>query len=129
MIEPAALPRLTGRPERAAVLSSGTSLRIDWDLDLRQGATAPANGSALQPKADSPGVSRRQRIVYQITATGQEYFAREMTDVSPSAWEDEDEVRAHASRGLHDLAGHRGGRPGHPAAVRRKADAGRRGLL
>jgi formate hydrogenlyase transcriptional activator len=41
--------------ERAAVLSSGTSLRIDWDLDLRQGATAPANGSALQPKADSPG--------------------------------------------------------------------------
>ena len=34
--------------ERAAVLTSGTSLRIDWDLDLRQGATAAVNGSASQ---------------------------------------------------------------------------------
>jgi transcriptional regulator with GAF, ATPase, and Fis domain len=41
--------------ERAVVLSTGTSLRIDWDLDLREGATAPANGSALQQKATPPG--------------------------------------------------------------------------
>jgi DNA-binding PadR family transcriptional regulator len=38
----------------------------------------------------SPGVSRRQRIVYQITPAGSEYFASRITDVGPSAWEDED---------------------------------------
>ncbi len=40
--------------ERAAVLTSGTSLRIDWDLDHRQGTTAAVNGSESAAKSDSP---------------------------------------------------------------------------
>jgi formate hydrogenlyase transcriptional activator len=40
--------------ERAAVLTSGTLLRIDWNLDLRQEATAAVNGNASQPQSDSP---------------------------------------------------------------------------
>jgi DNA-binding PadR family transcriptional regulator len=37
----------------------------------------------------SPGVSRRQRIVYQITPAGTEYFASAVADSGPAAWEDE----------------------------------------
>ncbi len=47
-------------------------------------------GLVTEVATDSPGVSRRQRIVYQITPAGPEYFAGKITDVGPSAWEDED---------------------------------------
>jgi len=40
--------------ERAALLTSGTSLRIDWDLDPRQGATAAGNGSASRAAPEAP---------------------------------------------------------------------------
>jgi hypothetical protein len=34
-------------------------------------------------------VSRRQRIVYQITPAGKKFFRDEITDSGPSAWEDD----------------------------------------
>jgi DNA-binding PadR family transcriptional regulator len=34
-------------------------------------------------------VSRRQRIVYQITPAGIEFFTSEITEAGPTAWEDE----------------------------------------
>jgi DNA-binding PadR family transcriptional regulator len=34
-------------------------------------------------------VSRRQRIVYQITPAGRQYFGEEITDDGPAAWEDD----------------------------------------
>ena len=34
-------------------------------------------------------VSRRPRIVYQLTATGQDEFVRLMSEVGPTAWEDD----------------------------------------
>jgi len=34
-------------------------------------------------------VSRRQRIVYELTPVGDEQFQRMMADVGPSAWEDD----------------------------------------
>jgi DNA-binding PadR family transcriptional regulator len=34
-------------------------------------------------------VSRRQRIVYQITPAGTEFFASQITEAGPAAWEDE----------------------------------------
>jgi DNA-binding PadR family transcriptional regulator len=39
--------------------------------------------------AETPGVSRRQRIVYQITPAGRQYFGEEITDSGPAAWEDD----------------------------------------
>jgi DNA-binding PadR family transcriptional regulator len=37
----------------------------------------------------SPGVSRRQRIVYQITPEGAKFFGDQITEAGPAAWEDE----------------------------------------
>ena len=34
-------------------------------------------------------MSRRPRIVYQLTATGQDEFVRLMSEVGPTAWEDD----------------------------------------
>jgi DNA-binding PadR family transcriptional regulator len=39
--------------------------------------------------AEPATVSRRQRIVYELTASGTEHFRRLMADVGPSAWEDD----------------------------------------
>lgn len=47
------------------------------------------SGWVTEVVAASPSVSRRQRIVYQITPAGTDYFASEITDAGPAAWEDE----------------------------------------
>ena len=36
-----------------------------------------------------PGVTRRQRITYQITASGRQFFGEQITDTGPAAWEDD----------------------------------------
>ena len=47
-------------------------------------------GLVEEVKSMPGGVSRRQRIVYQITTAGAEYFGLQIKDAGPSAWEDED---------------------------------------
>jgi DNA-binding PadR family transcriptional regulator len=69
---------------------------LGWGRVLSYGSLYPAlkrmlrAGLVTEVTTVSPGVSRRQRIVYQITPAGSEYFAGKITDVGPSAWEDED---------------------------------------
>lgn len=51
-------------------------LRAGW---IAEHVTAPERGA----------VSRRQRIVYELTAAGDAQFRRLLTDVGPAAWEDD----------------------------------------
>jgi DNA-binding PadR family transcriptional regulator len=95
-LELAVLGLLQDSPLHGYELRKRLNLLLGWTRLLSYGSLYPAlkrmlrAGLVTEVATASPGVSRRQRIVYQITTTGQEYFAREMTDVGPSAWEDED---------------------------------------
>jgi DNA-binding PadR family transcriptional regulator len=46
-------------------------------------------GLITEVAASSPGISRRQRITYEITPAGREYFGEQITDTGPAAWEDD----------------------------------------
>jgi DNA-binding PadR family transcriptional regulator len=95
-LELAVLGLLQDSPLHGYELRKRLNLLLGWTRLLSYGSLYPAlkrmlrAGLVTEVATASPGVSRRQRIVYQITTAGQEYFAREMTDVGPSAWEDED---------------------------------------
>lgn len=60
-------------------------LRAGWVTDH---VTAPAPRAATTTRGTA--VSRRQRIVYELTAAGNDHFARLMSDTGPAAWEDDD---------------------------------------
>ena len=70
---------------------------LGWSRLLSYGSLYPALKRMLKAgwiaehvTAPEPGaVSRRQRIVYELTPTGEAQFARLMADVGPSAWEDD----------------------------------------
>jgi DNA-binding PadR family transcriptional regulator len=70
---------------------------LGWSRLLSYGSLYPALKKMLRAgwiaehvSAPEPGAtSRRQRIVYELTATGVEQFKRLMADVGPSAWEDD----------------------------------------
>src|SRR6476469_8374518 len=95
-LELAVLGLLHESPLHGYELRKRLNLLLGWTRLLSYGSLYPAlkrmlrAGLVTEVATDSPGVSRRQRIVYQITAAGSEYFACKITDVGPSAWEDED---------------------------------------
>ena len=70
---------------------------LGWSRLLSYGSLYPALKKMLKVgwiaehvSAPAPGAtSRRQRIVYELTAAGDEQFKRLMADVGPSAWEDD----------------------------------------
>jgi DNA-binding PadR family transcriptional regulator len=69
---------------------------LGWSRLLSYGSLYPAlkkmlrAGSIAEHVAPEPAaVSRRQRIVYELTPQGDAEFTRLMADVGPSAWEDE----------------------------------------
>jgi DNA-binding PadR family transcriptional regulator len=59
-------------------------LRAGW---ISEHVAAPEAGAAGTGKA--AGVSRRQRIVYELTTEGYERFAKLMSDTGPASWEDD----------------------------------------
>jgi DNA-binding PadR family transcriptional regulator len=59
-------------------------LRAGW---ITEHVTVPDPGSVVLPK--TPGASRRQRIVYELTAAGDDRFAKLMADAGPASWEDD----------------------------------------
>ena len=71
---------------------------LGWSRLLSYGSLYPALKKMLKAgwiaehvTAPEPGaVSRRQRIVYELTPAGDARFTKLMADVGPSAWEDED---------------------------------------
>src|SRR3954454_4263599 len=95
-LELAVLGLLQETPLHGYELRKRLNLLLGWTRLLSYGSLYPAlkrmlrAGLVTEVTTDSPGVSRRQRIVYQITPAGSEYFAGKITDVGPSAWEDED---------------------------------------
>ena len=96
-LELAVLGLLHDSPLHGYELRKRLNLLLGWTRLLSYGSLYPALKRMLRAglvtevtTTDSPGVSRRQRIVYQITPAGSDYFAGKITDVGPSAWEDED---------------------------------------
>ena len=95
-LELAVLGLLHDSPLHGYELRKRLNLLLGWTRLLSYGSLYPAlkrmlrAGLVTEVATASPGVSRRQRIVYQITPAGTEYFAGRITDVGPSAWEDED---------------------------------------
>lgn len=94
-LELAVLGLLHESPLHGYELRKRLNLLFGWSRLLSYGSLYPAlkrmlrNGWITEVTTVSPGVSRRQRIVYQISPAGTEYFATAVTDSGPSAWEDE----------------------------------------
>lgn len=94
-LELAVLGLLHESPLHGYELRKRLNLLIGWTRLLSYGSLYPAlkrmlrAGWIKEVTAVSPGVSRRQRIVYEITPEGTEHFASQITDDGPSAWEDE----------------------------------------
>lgn len=94
-LELAVLGLLQESPLHGYELRKRLNLLLGWTRLLSYGSLYPALKRMLRAgwinevTTASPGVSRRQRIVYEITPKGAEYFASEITDAGPAAWEDE----------------------------------------
>jgi len=95
-LELAVLGLLHDSPLHGYELRKRLNLLLGWTRLLSYGSLYPAlkrmlrAGLVAEVATTSAGVSRRQRIVYQLTPAGSEYFGNKITDVGPSAWEDED---------------------------------------
>ncbi len=94
-LELAVLGLLQESPLHGYELRKRLNLLLGWTRLLSYGSLYPAlkrmlrSGWVTEVVATSPTISRRQRIVYQITPAGTDYFASEITDAGPAAWEDE----------------------------------------
>lgn len=94
-LELAVLGLLQESPLHGYELRKRLNLLLGWTRLLSYGSLYPAlkrmlrSGWITEVVATSAAVSRRQRIVYQITPAGTEYFTSEITEAGPAAWEDE----------------------------------------
>ncbi|MGY2876916.1 DNA-binding PadR family transcriptional regulator [Marmoricola sp. URHA0025 HA25] len=93
-LELAVLGLLQETPLHGYELRKRLNLLLGWTRLLSYGSLYPALKRMLRAGwitevATSNAVSRRQRIVYQITPAGIEFFSTEITEAGPAAWEDE----------------------------------------
>jgi DNA-binding PadR family transcriptional regulator len=94
-LELAVLGLLHESPLHGYELRKRLNLLLGWGRLLSYGSLYPALKRLLRAgwinevTATSPGVSRRQRIVYQITPAGRLFFGEQITDTGPAAWEDD----------------------------------------
>jgi DNA-binding PadR family transcriptional regulator len=94
-LELAVLGLLHESPLHGYELRKRLNLLLGWGRLLSYGSLYPAlkrllrAGWITEVTAASPGVSRRQRIVYQLTPAGKKFFSDEITDSGPAAWEDD----------------------------------------
>ena len=93
-LELAVLGLLQETPLHGYELRKRLNLLLGWTRLLSYGSLYPALKRMLRAGwitevATSNAVSRRQRIVYQITPAGIEFFTSEITESGPAAWEDE----------------------------------------
>ena len=71
------------------------NLMLGWGRVLSYGSLYPALKKMLradlikEAAAIATPVTRRPRIVYEVTAAGHEEFERLMSEVGPTAWEDD----------------------------------------
>ena len=93
-LEVAVLGLLHESPLHGYELRKRLNLLLGWGRLLSYGSLYPALKRLLRAGwitevAAPAAVSRRQRIVYQITPAGRQYFGEEITDSGPTAWEDD----------------------------------------
>ena len=94
-LELAVLGLLHESPLHGYELRKRLNLLLGWGRLLSYGSLYPAlkrllrSGLITEVAAAAPGVSRRQRITYEITPAGREYFGEQITDTGPAAWEDD----------------------------------------
>jgi DNA-binding PadR family transcriptional regulator len=94
-LELAVLGLLHDSPLHGYELRKRLNLLLGWGRLLSYGSLYPAlkrllrAGLITEVEAISPGISRRQRITYEITPAGQQYFGEQITDTGPAAWEDD----------------------------------------
>ncbi|CAN5203319.1 PadR family transcriptional regulator [soil metagenome] len=94
-IELAVLGLLHEGPMHGYELRKRLNLMLGWGRVLSYGSLYPTlkkmlRGSLIEETATTlTPVSRRPRIVYQVTAAGTAEFERLMTEVGPTAWEDD----------------------------------------
>lgn len=94
-LELAVLGLLHESPLHGYELRKRLNLLLGWGRLLSYGSLYPAlkrllrAGLITEVEVASPGVSRRQRITYQITSAGRQFFGEQITDTGPSAWEDD----------------------------------------
>jgi DNA-binding PadR family transcriptional regulator len=101
-LELAVLGLLHENPMHGYELRKQLNIVLGWGRVLSYGSLYPALKKMLRsgwitehvtaPEAGAvkgAGVSRRQRIVYELTPDGDERFAKLMSDAGPSSWEDD----------------------------------------
>lgn len=96
-IELAVLGLLHESPMHGYELRKRLNLMLGWGRVLSYGSLYPALKKMLRASwieertAKVPGAvtTRRPRIVYQLTETGDSEFVRLMSEVGPTAWEDD----------------------------------------
>jgi DNA-binding PadR family transcriptional regulator len=94
-IELAVLGLLHEAPMHGYELRKRLNLMLGWGRVLSYGSLYPALKKMLRSNlieettASSTAVSRRPRIVYQLTEQGNAEFQRLMCEVGPTAWEDD----------------------------------------
>jgi DNA-binding PadR family transcriptional regulator len=92
-IELAVLGLLHEGPMHGYELRKRLNLMLGWGRVLSYGSLYPAlkkmlRGNLIEETATAK-VSRRPRIVYQLTEAGNAEFHRLMSEVGPTAWEDD----------------------------------------
>ena len=97
-LELAVLGLLHENPMHGYELRKQLNVVLGWGRVLSYGSLYPALKKMLKagwitehvtvPEAGA-GVSRRQRIVYELTPAGDERFAKLMSDAGPATWEDD----------------------------------------
>jgi DNA-binding PadR family transcriptional regulator len=94
-LELAVLGLLHESPLHGYELRKRLNLLLGWTRLLSYGSLYPAlkrmlrSGWITEVATMSSSVSRRQRIVYQITPAGTAFFTSEITEAGPASWEDE----------------------------------------
>lgn len=94
-IELAVLGLLHEGPMHGYELRKRLNLMLGWGRVLSYGSLYPTlkkmlRGALIEESTTAlTPVTRRPRIVYQLTEAGQREFERLMTEVGPTAWEDD----------------------------------------
>ncbi len=93
-IELAVLGLLHESPMHGYELRKRLNLMLGWGRLLSYGSLYPAlkrmlRAQWIQEQVGPAAVGRRQRIVYQVTELGTAEFTRLMSEVGPTAWEDD----------------------------------------